>query len=84
VKYGKEKNQSYDLFDPGFSVMPYDPLVNADGSYFVAPSQSDKSRRDLVDQYGLYSEDLVPMDGLKLSAIPFRLIPQLHITVCRL
>ena len=67
LKYGKEKNQSYDLFDPGFSVMPYDPLVNADGSYFVAPSQSDKSRRDLVDQYGLYSEDLVPMDELNYA-----------------
>ena len=47
--------------------MPYDPLVNADGSYFVAPSQSDKSRRDLVDQYGLYSEDLVPMDELNYA-----------------
>ena len=48
--------------------MPYDPLVNADGSYFVAPSQSDKSRRDLVDQYGLYSEDLVPMDDGKTES----------------
>lgn len=33
----------------------------------MAPSQSDKSRRDLVDQYGLYSEDLVPMDELNYA-----------------
>ena len=33
----------------------------------MAPSQSDMSRRDLVDQYGLYSEDLVPMDELNYA-----------------
>ncbi len=67
LKYGKEKNQSYDLFNPGFSFMPYDSLVNTDGSYFIAPAQSDKFRRDLVEQYGLYSEDLVPMDELNYA-----------------
>ena len=25
LKYGKEKNGSYDLFTPGFNAMPYDP-----------------------------------------------------------
>jgi len=64
LKYGKEKGQSYSLFSPGFSFKPYDALVNEDGSHFVAPSQIDKSRRDLIEQYGLYSEDLVPMDEL--------------------
>lgn len=64
LKYGEEKNQSYDLFAPGFSAMPYDALVNPDGTYFTAPSQIDKARRDLIEEHGLYSEDLIPMNEL--------------------
>lgn len=65
LKYGKENTQTYDLIDlPGFSAMPYDAVVNADGSYFVAPSQIDKERRDKIEQYGLYDESLVPFDEL--------------------
>jgi TonB-linked SusC/RagA family outer membrane protein len=67
LKYGREHNQAYNLLAPGFSFMPYDPLVNADGTYFVAPSQIDKERRDMIQQYGLYSEDLVPMDELNYA-----------------
>jgi len=67
LKYGKEKNGSYDLFTPGFNAMPYDPLVNEDGSYFVAPSQIGKVRRDMIEQYGMYPETLVPMDELNYA-----------------
>lgn len=62
LKYGKENNQSYSLFNPGYSAMPYDALVNEDGSYAVAPIQNDKTRREVLEQYGLLSEHLTPME----------------------
>ncbi len=68
LKYGKENTQNYDpLNSPGFSAKPYDCMVNPDGSNFIAPSQIDKARRDLIEQYGLLSEDLVPMDELNYN-----------------
>lgn len=64
LKYGRDESGTYNLLSPGFAFKPYDSLVNEDGSHFVAPSQIDKSRRDQIDEYGLYSEELVPMDEL--------------------
>lgn len=64
LNYGWEDGQTYDLMSPGFSVKPYDTLVEANGAYTVAPRQTDQARQALIGEYGMYSEDLVPMDEI--------------------
>lgn len=64
MKYSKANTQTYDLFTPGFAAVGYDSLVNPDGTYVTAVSQIEKSRRDLISQYGLYEELITPMDEL--------------------
>lgn len=64
LKYGKEKTQTYDLYSPNFNALPYNSLVNDDGSYVEAPSKNNKERNDLITKYGLIDETIVPMDEL--------------------
>lgn len=64
LKYGTADSQYFNPLQPGYAVMPYDRLVAADGSYVAAPSQNNQSRRDLIQQNGLYPEILVPMKEL--------------------
>ena len=64
LKYGEEDSQFFNPLNPGFSYLPYDALVAADGSYISAPSQNKKERRDLIEQYGLRPEIITPMDEL--------------------
>ncbi len=64
IKYGRENIQNYNLLNPGFTFLPYDGLVAADGSYIAAPAQGDASRRESIAQYGMVPEVLVPMDEL--------------------
>lgn len=63
MKYGEENTQSFNPYSPGFSAMPYDALVAADGSYISAVSQ-DPVRDGIISANGLYSEALTPMDEL--------------------
>lgn len=65
IKYGRENLQNYNLLNPGFSFLPYDGLVAADGSYIAAPAQRDASRRETIAQYGMVEENLVPMNELE-------------------
>jgi len=67
INYGREHLQNYSLLDPGFSFLPYDGLVAADGSYINAPAQGEGSRRDIIAQYGMREEILNPMNELKYS-----------------
>ncbi len=64
LKYGKQNTQSYDLFNPEFSAVAYDGLVNPDGSYISAVSQIKKENRDLIARYGLHEEIITPMREL--------------------
>lgn len=64
LKYGKQNTQSYDLFNPEFSAVAYDGLVNPDGSYISAVSQIKKENRDLIARYGLHKEIITPMREL--------------------
>ena len=61
INYGRQDFQNYDLFNPGYSFLPYDGLVAADGSYISAPLQKDQARREVIEQNGMVREDLVPM-----------------------
>lgn len=64
LKYGKDYAQTYNMYSPGFSIMPYDALVNSDGSYVSALSQNDRTRDEKIAAYGLHSEIITPMDEL--------------------
>lgn len=65
IRYGRENTQTYSLLSPGYSFLPYDGLVAADGSYITAPAQGDAARRETIAQYGMVQEDLTPMNELK-------------------
>lgn len=64
LKYGRENLQNYDLLNPGFSFLPYNGLVGADGSYIDAPAQGDANRRELIALNGMVTETLNPMNEL--------------------
>ncbi len=65
-KIGEDKNQNYDALSPGYSVLPYDDLVNADGTYYTKPMEERYSKSNMViyNQYGLYRMDITPMEEL--------------------
>lgn len=64
LKIGDDNRQSFNVYSPGFSALPYDALVAEDGSYIAAVSQIGKDRRDLIAENGLREEILVPMNEL--------------------
>lgn len=64
LKNANDRTQYFNPLAPGFSVMPYDMLVAADGSYVPAVPQDKKERRDFIEQYKLYPETLIPMNEL--------------------
>lgn len=73
IKYGKDNIQPYNIFSPGFSIMPYDQLVGADGSYVSAITQNSWSGRDeIIQREGLYSEIITPMDELNYNLSKIR------------
>jgi len=65
-KIGEDKTQNYSVLNPGYSVLPYDDLVNADGSYYTKPmaERMSKSTLGIYNQYGLYNMDITPMEEL--------------------
>lgn len=64
LKYGEENSQTYNPLFPGNTVMPYDGLVAADGSYISLVSSNDKERDDIIRTNGLYSETITPMEEM--------------------
>lgn len=67
LKYGKANTQTYDMYAPGFSIMPYDGLVGEDGSYLSALTQNDSERNDNIKENGLYDETITAMDELNYN-----------------
>ena len=67
IKHGRDKGQSYNMYSPGFSIMPYDALVEADGSYVSAITRNSSNRDDLIREHGLYDETITPMDELNYN-----------------
>ena len=65
-KIGEDKNQNYDALSPGYSVLPYDDLVNADGSYYTKKMEErySESTLGIYNKYGLYRMDITPMEEL--------------------
>lgn len=69
MNFGDEDEQTYDplsQYSTGYVVMPYDDLVNADGSYYTRPASQlyTSTKQNALTQYGMYSEDSCPMANL--------------------
>lgn len=66
LNYQVTKDQTFNLLSPGFTYMPYDGLINADGSNFVSTAESRLSRStlDIIRENGLYNMDISPLDEL--------------------
>jgi TonB-linked SusC/RagA family outer membrane protein len=66
INFGLNDTQSYNALNPGFKYQPYNQLVNADGTNFTstAASRYDNSSLQAIQNYGLYSMDITPMDEL--------------------
>lgn len=67
VNFRNGVNQTYDLlnsYSAGFTAMPYDRLVNEDGSHVSWTSQYSQTVRDNIGNYGLYDVTVTPLDEL--------------------
>lgn len=64
--YKKGNTQSYSALSPGYSYMPYDGLVNDDGTNFTktAASRYSASTMSIINDNGLYNMDITPLDEL--------------------
>ena len=66
LNYTDIKRQNYSLLSPGFTFLPYDNLMNADGSFYTnrASDRLGESTLMAIDQYSLYNMDITPLDEL--------------------
>lgn len=66
VIYENSNTPSYSLYNPGFTIAPYMSLYNEDGSTIVSKMEDRiaTSRLNAINKYGLYSEDIDPIDEL--------------------
>ncbi|MGM9714120.1 MAG: SusC/RagA family TonB-linked outer membrane protein [Prevotella sp.] len=67
--FGDEDRQTYNplsSYSTGFDIMPYDRLVNDDGTYYTRPASQlyTSTKQETLTMYGLYSEDSCPMANL--------------------
>jgi len=69
LQYTDATAQSYDPLSPGYSYMPYDHLMNADGSHFTstAASRLSENTMAIINQYGLYSMDITPLEEIGMN-----------------
>ena len=69
VNYGNRQTAGYSLASPGFAVAPYMSFYNEDGSTIVSRQEDrlTQSRLNAINKYGLYNEDIDPMDELGRS-----------------
>ena len=69
VNYSGSQTQTYFLSSPGFTVAPYMSFYNEDGSTIVSRQEDrlTQSRLNAINKYGLYNEDIDPMDELGRS-----------------
>ncbi|WP_321479080.1 SusC/RagA family TonB-linked outer membrane protein [uncultured Bacteroides sp.] len=66
TKYTNATTQTYDPLSPGYTYMPYDGLVDAEGNPYTSTAESRYSQ-DIVNRintYGLYSMDITPLDEI--------------------
>ncbi len=66
VNFSSARSQSNGLMSPGYTVMPYDDLVNPDGSYYTSTPTDRYSLEDqkIINDYNLYNMDITPLDEI--------------------
>ncbi len=66
LNYGIQQKQSYDLMSPQFSYLPYDGLMNADGSPFIstAASRLSLTALNIIRNNKLHAMDINPLDEI--------------------
>lgn len=64
--YNNSSSSAYSLSSPGYAVAPYMSFYNEDGSYRLGKQEEllSSSRLNAINNYGLYNEDIDPMDEL--------------------
>lgn len=64
LSYTEGETQPYNTLSPGYNFLPYDRLVNADGSNFTSAAASRLSANTmaLINNNRLYSMDITPLD----------------------
>lgn len=69
LNYGSGSTQSFSLFSPGYTYMPYDRLVNGDGSYYTNRQEDRYSayNMSILNSNGLYNLDITPLDEIGMN-----------------
>lgn len=69
LNYGKGTTQSFNLFSPGYTYMPYDGLMNSDGTYYTNTEEDRYSlyNLNLLHNNGLYNLDITPLDEIGMN-----------------
>jgi TonB-linked SusC/RagA family outer membrane protein len=64
MSYNEGEIQPYNTLSPGYTFLPYDRLVNADGSNFTSTAASRLSANNmaLINNNQLYNMDITPLD----------------------
>lgn len=83
LNYGKGTTQSYSLLSPGYTYMPYDGLVNGDGTYYTNMEADRYSVYDLnlLHDNGLYNLDITPLDEMKMNQTKTRILATVRLPV---
>ncbi|WP_298717055.1 SusC/RagA family TonB-linked outer membrane protein [Chitinophaga sp.] len=69
LQYGTGERQTFSAMSPGYGIMPYDYLKNADGSHFTmtADRRLNANTLSIINQYKLYNMDITPLDEIGLN-----------------
>ncbi|RLJ80251.1 TonB-linked SusC/RagA family outer membrane protein [Pedobacter alluvionis] len=69
LSYNEGTTQPYNTLSPGYTFLPYDRLVNADGSNFTSTAASRLSANNmaLINNNRLYNMDITPLDEQALN-----------------
>lgn len=64
LTYSEGTQETYTTMSPGYTFLPYDRLVNEDGTNFTstAASRLSANTMTLINSNGLYSQDITPLD----------------------
>ena len=69
LQYSDIKTQGYNPLSPGYNYLPYDQLINEDGSHYTSTASSRLSANtmNIINQYKLYSQDITPLDEISMN-----------------
>lgn len=66
LNYSDSQTQTFDPLNPGYTIMPYDALVNADGTPWTFAQEDRYAQYQLstLNNYGLNRMDITPLDEI--------------------